>query len=40
MEYEDEKAGFTWNQNESLAELVKPERIEVIKWRVFAEKYF
>lgn len=31
MEYEDEKAGFTWNQNESLAELILPERIEIIK---------
>lgn len=31
MDYEDEKAGFTWNQNESLAELILPERIEMIK---------
>jgi len=31
MEYEDEKAGFTWNQNESLAELIMPKRIEIIK---------
>lgn len=31
MEYEDEKAGFTWNQNESLEELIKPARISVIK---------
>lgn len=31
MEYEDEKAGFTWNANESLAELILPERIETIK---------
>ena len=31
MEYEDEKAGFTWNQNESLADLIQPERIELIK---------
>ncbi|RYD53286.1 MAG: phosphoadenosine phosphosulfate reductase [Sphingobacteriales bacterium] len=31
MEYEDEKAGFTWNQNESLRELMQPERIKAIK---------
>ena len=31
MEYENEKEGFTWNQNESLQELIQPERIEVIK---------
>lgn len=31
MDYEDEKAGFTWNQTESLAELILPERIEMIK---------
>ena len=31
MEYENEKEGFTWNQNESLVELTKPERIELIK---------
>jgi len=31
MEYENEKEGFTWNQNESLAELIKPERVESIK---------
>lgn len=29
MEYE--KDGYTWNENESLAELVKPERIKQIK---------
>lgn len=29
MEYE--KEGYTWGQNESLAELIKPERIEQIK---------
>lgn len=31
MEYEDENAGFTWNQNESLKELMEPERIRRIK---------
>lgn len=31
MEYENEKEGFTWNQNESLTELSQPERIETIK---------
>jgi hypothetical protein len=31
MEYEDEKAGFTWNQNESLRELMRPERVKAIK---------
>jgi 3'-phosphoadenosine 5'-phosphosulfate sulfotransferase (PAPS reductase)/FAD synthetase len=31
MEYENEKEGFTWNQNESLQELIQPERIEAIK---------
>jgi hypothetical protein len=29
--YENEKEGFTWNQNESLHELMQPERIEAIK---------
>jgi 3'-phosphoadenosine 5'-phosphosulfate sulfotransferase (PAPS reductase)/FAD synthetase len=29
--YENEKEGFTWNQHESLLELIKPERIESIK---------
>lgn len=28
---EFEKDGYTWNQNESLAELIKPERIRQIK---------
>ena len=28
---EFEKDGYTWNQNESLADLVKPERIRQIK---------
>ena len=31
MEYENEKEGFTWNQNESLKELMQSERIETIK---------
>lgn len=31
MQYENEKEGFTWNQNESLQELTKPERIDAIK---------
>jgi 3'-phosphoadenosine 5'-phosphosulfate sulfotransferase (PAPS reductase)/FAD synthetase len=31
MEYENEKEGFTWNQNESLRELIQTERIEAIK---------
>lgn len=31
MEYENEKEGFTWNQNESLQELIQPARIEAIK---------
>lgn len=31
MKYENEKEGFTWNQNESLTELVKPERLNQIK---------
>lgn len=31
MEYENDKEGFTWNQNESLKELILPERIETIK---------
>jgi 3'-phosphoadenosine 5'-phosphosulfate sulfotransferase (PAPS reductase)/FAD synthetase len=37
MQYENEKAGFTWNQNESLQELMQPERIENIK-REFLNK--
>jgi 3'-phosphoadenosine 5'-phosphosulfate sulfotransferase (PAPS reductase)/FAD synthetase len=31
MEYEDENAGFTWNQNESLKELMQPDRVKRIK---------
>lgn len=31
MEYENEKEGFTWNQNESLKELIEPRRIAQIK---------
>lgn len=31
MAYENEKEGFTWNQHESLKELIQPERIEAIK---------
>jgi 3'-phosphoadenosine 5'-phosphosulfate sulfotransferase (PAPS reductase)/FAD synthetase len=31
MEYENDKEGFTWNQNESMKELILPERIEAIK---------
>jgi 3'-phosphoadenosine 5'-phosphosulfate sulfotransferase (PAPS reductase)/FAD synthetase len=31
MEYENEKEGFTWSQNESLREMILPERIEAIK---------
>jgi len=31
IEYENEQEGFTWNQNESLRELIKPERIVAIK---------
>jgi 3'-phosphoadenosine 5'-phosphosulfate sulfotransferase (PAPS reductase)/FAD synthetase len=31
MGYEDENAGFTWNQNESLKELMQPERVQRIK---------
>lgn len=31
IEYENEKEGFTWNQNESLKELILPARIESIK---------
>lgn len=31
MQYENEKEGFTWNQNESLNDLMKPERIASIK---------
>lgn len=31
IKYENEKEGFTWNQNESLLDLVKPDRMEQIK---------
>lgn len=31
IEYENEKEGFTWNQSESLHELMQPARIESIK---------
>lgn len=31
MKYENEKEGFTWNQNESLADLIDPSRIDQIK---------
>ncbi|MEQ8552131.1 MAG: phosphoadenosine phosphosulfate reductase family protein [Cyclobacteriaceae bacterium] len=31
MEYENEKEGFTWNQNESLKDLIHPHRIHQIK---------
>jgi len=31
MQYENAKEGFTWNQKESLAELMQPERIATIK---------
>jgi hypothetical protein len=31
MSYEDENAGFTWNQNESLKELMLPDRVKRIK---------
>lgn len=31
IEYEDENAGFTWNQNESLKELMQPDRVQRIK---------
>lgn len=31
MKYENEKEGFTWNQDESLEDLIKPARIEQIK---------
>lgn len=31
MDYENEKEGFTWNQNESLHELIQPERLQTIK---------
>ena len=31
MEYENEKEGFTWNQHESLQDLLNPRRMEQIK---------
>lgn len=31
MEYENEKEGFTWNQHESLQDLIKPNRMRIIK---------
>lgn len=31
MEYENEKEGFTWNQNETLKDLIHPNRIHQIK---------
>jgi hypothetical protein len=31
MQYENEKEGFTWNQNESLQDLIHPNRIHQIK---------
>lgn len=31
MEYENEKEGFTWNQHESLQDLINPRRTEQIK---------
>lgn len=31
LKYENEQEGFTWNHNESLNDLMKPERIESIK---------
>ena len=31
MKYENEKEGFTWNQTESLKDLIEPKRIEQIK---------
>lgn len=31
IKYENEKEGFTWNQDESLLDLVKPERMNQIK---------
>jgi 3'-phosphoadenosine 5'-phosphosulfate sulfotransferase (PAPS reductase)/FAD synthetase len=31
MQYENEKEGFTWNQNESLEDLIQPQRLAQIK---------
>ena len=33
-----EKDGYTWNQNESLADLIKPERIRQIKLDAIAKQ--
>lgn len=38
MSYENEKEGFTWNQNESLKQLIEPERIEAIKAEYLSRK--
>jgi hypothetical protein len=38
MTYENEKEGFTWNQNESLKQLIEPERIEAIKAEYISRK--
>lgn len=38
MQYENEKEGFTWNQNESLRELIQPERIAAIKLEYLSRK--
>lgn len=32
MDYENEKEGFTWNQHESLQDLVNPRRMEQVKY--------
>jgi len=31
MEYENEKEGFTWNQHESLKDIIHPNRMKIIK---------
>lgn len=38
IEYENEHAGFTWNQNESLRELMQPGRVEAIKKEYLGRK--
>lgn len=38
MAYENEKEGFTWNQNESLRELMQPERVKAIKEEYLSRK--
>jgi hypothetical protein len=38
MEYENDKEGFTWNQNESLKQLTQPERVEAIKKEYLSRK--